>query len=582
MALAPSPLLLPLGAALSLLAACTSFRQGAPDAAADAPDAPVDAPVDAPPAGDGPAPDVTEDAAPDAPPGVPAPRPVGPLSASRVTTPRPVLRWSLPPGVAEAVVEVCRDRACAMPTERRFMVEGEHVTVTPDLPPGVHYWRLAGRRDGRVGAPSPAWEIVTPRTPAGGGRAGPARAWGCVLDLNGDGLRDVAVGAPQAAGGEGRVFVYYGGRPLRADAVRVLAVPSSTAFGQVVACAGDLDGDGYPELAVSAVRAADAPGRVYVVPGGPTPADGPYAVLAVAASASFGWSLAGGGDLNGDGYGDLVVGQPAYMGVGAFHVYLGGRAGVPAVPSMMGSVSGRDDSRSGWAVAFVGDLDGDGRSDLAASAPSHAGDFSYVRVYRGAASGWSAGGAFDLAQPAVFARYGEVLAPAGDLDADGFPDLAVGVPGAAGERPMVWVFRGNARGIETAPAQVLRPFDGLGASFGAALQGVGDADGDGYDDLAVGDPTPDGGGVYVLSGSATMVGASGRATLGAMGSAEGFGAALGAAGDVDGDGLDDVLVGAPDAESQAGRAFWFRGATTGAALEQALRPNLGGRFGASL
>lgn len=114
---------------------------------------------------------------------------------------RPTLRWALPRAATGARVTLCIDRACARPLTSVDVI-GTAYTPTADLPRGVVFWRLVGLdAGGVVGAPSPVWEFNV------GSRTAPRdTSWGSVLDLNGDGYADVAVGEP----GLGRVWIYMG------------------------------------------------------------------------------------------------------------------------------------------------------------------------------------------------------------------------------------------------------------------------------------------------------------------------------------------------------------------------------------
>jgi hypothetical protein len=284
-----------------------------PDATADAgridggaTDAPrFDAPVDRP------------DAAPDAPSvDLVPPRPLAPLSGVAELAARPLLRWALPSGAVGAHVELCADRACSRVLQS-FDATGSSGSPAERLRPGPVFWRLYSRGPaGRGTVPSVTWSFTA-------GRREVARAIGGtgVLDVNNDGYADLAVGAPGNEGSHrGRVYVHFGGASGIATTPSLTLQPPAEVIGNygVAVCeAGDLDGDGYNELAVAATvtPAEGGPsGRVYVYAGG---ASGlgvvPRTTLIVRDIAALGalsnrTRLARGGDVNGDGYADLVVG----------------------------------------------------------------------------------------------------------------------------------------------------------------------------------------------------------------------------------------------------------------------------------
>jgi len=168
-------------------------------------------------------------------------------------------------------------------------------------------------------------------------------------------------------------------------------------------------------------------------------------------------------------------------------------------------------------------------------------------------------------------QFGFAVEFVGDLDADGFEDFAVGAPGAANETGRVYVYSGRT-------TAVLHTFDGVAAGdyYGGAVCGVGDADGDGRDDLAIGAPrgvaaqTPLSGGYVEVRSGAT--GALLRTVTGPP-EPRGFGAALASGEDFDGDGVNDWILGAPGGNAGAGAVYVHSGAS-GALLRTHLPPGL--------
>ncbi len=237
---------------------------------------------------------------------LPIPRLLAPLSTSMVTTRRPELRWTLDDAdPAPAVVEMCADRAChsVLATVR---TSGTSVTPDADLPPGVVYWRVRVSSGDELGSASSAtWEVNVPKRGAPVGTS-----WGTVLDVDGDGLADVAVGAPREAGMAGRVYVFRGGLAGLEEPPLVLSSPDAGpgAFGSVVASAGDVDGDGFGDLLVGAVCLTQGPStcvdHVYLFRGGPSgPSTTPSSILTGPNGnfRRFGAPFGSAGDLNGHG-----------------------------------------------------------------------------------------------------------------------------------------------------------------------------------------------------------------------------------------------------------------------------------------
>ncbi len=214
----------------------------------------------------------------------------------------------------------------------------------------------------------------------------------------------------------------------------------------------------------------------------------------------------GAGDFDGDGLGDLAVGavQAPLAGAqtGRAFVYLGAPGALPAAPSTTLSSPYGPDLRFGRAVTGAGDLDGDGYADLAVGASLAAGDTGHVRVYLGGAAGIAAASSATLVGPdGPDGLFGRRVAAAGDVNGDGYDDLAVASVTAGGR---VHVYHGTAAGVGGAASVTLDAPLGAGSGFGEAVTGLGDLDADGFADLAVGAPSEGffSGRVYRYDGSA--------------------------------------------------------------------------------
>ncbi|TAK32770.1 MAG: hypothetical protein EPO40_01710 [Myxococcaceae bacterium] len=484
-----------------------------------------------------------------------APRPLSPQSLCESTSRRPVFRWALAVGVDGAVLDLCRDRDCAGLIET-VRVNGTSARPIAELPArSAIFWRLRGL-DGR-GAEgvrhSPVWLLHTPT------RSTPVETCGAPhLDVNGDGYDDVAAGAVNAWNQTGEVHVFLGGPGgVVATPYRVLSGRGvGGAFGAALASAGDLNGDGYGELVVGAPRATPGEvagvGTASVYFGGPGGFTGlPFVLQGVTVGEHVGASVAGIGDLDGDGYGDLAVGATSDLdgsfGRGRVDVFRGGATGVGAAPSY--TRTGTTTSAFfGSEVASAGDVNGDGFADLFVGAPlgSVAGRdrVGTASVYLGGAAGLAASPARVWAGDSLDSRFGSALAGAGDVNGDGFSDLVVGawqetVGGETG-RGAASVYLGGATGPGAAAARVIA--DGL--IFGRAVAGAGDLDGDGYGDLLVGEAYGGSGRVRVYLGSSSGIGPAAARVLNGDLSHDDFGSAVAGAGDLNGDGLSDFLVGA--------------------------------------
>lgn len=422
--------------------------------------------------------------------------------------------------------------------------------VSGDFPPGSYEFAFdveAGQvfgfgiwsADAALGAGVADFELFsfTPETWIDAGQALDPREWltiappaglsdfgtsvGALGDLDLDARTDIAVGAPAS----GRVLVYSG-----ADGTLLLELTGGPGFGEVVRGAGDVDADGLPDILVgmpgSDAAGTDA-GRVEVRSG----ASGAllFAVDGDASHAVLGRSVAPAGDVNGDGFADVLAGAPRQWPASAPGYVL-----LLAGPS--GALIQRLDGSSilfGAAVCGLDDADGDGTRDVLVAEPlADSGSGAAVHVLSGATWGtistathpWSAGAAD--------------LAPLGDVDGDGRPDFAWGHPASHVAAFGYVLLVSGATGATLITLAGGHPFDTLGHAVAG-----GDFDGDSLPDVAMQSRHGDGdvGRVYVASG------ATGFATIHELraGPDDHFGASLAAASQLDGDGAADLAVGAP-------------------------------------
>ncbi|MBL7732135.1 MAG: FG-GAP repeat protein [Chitinophagaceae bacterium] len=419
-------------------------------------------------------------------------------------------------------------------------------------------------------------------------------------DVNGDGYSDVVIGAPFYDNGanisEGRAYVYYGsaaGLQLNPASLSLTTSQSSAFFGLSVACAGDVNGDGYSDIVVSAPGYIDNgnvfEGRVFVYYGSALSTGigfMPDRTLGDAnqANAFFGWSVASAGDVNGDGLSDVIVGARGFddganTDEGNCFIYHGSAAGLSAEPFEIENNGLQYQSYYGISLSSAGDINGDGYSDILIGAYSYTDDFTdegLVFVKYGSSSGFIQGVESLSEANQGFAYFGFSVAAAGDVNADGYADVIAGAfqyDNESTNEGAAFLYYGSPAGIKTIPPAILEPANQQDANFGLSVASAGDVNGDGYSDVIIGAPNYNGsntdeGRVYIYHGSATGISSSPAISFSDAGQgAAGFGYSVASAGDVNGDGFSDVIIGASGfddgANTNEGRVFIHHGSVTG-------------------
>ena len=407
-------------------------------------------------------------------------------------------------------------------------------------------------------------------------------------DVNGDGFSDVIVGAylyDNGENNEGRAFVYHG------SATGLAVTPAWTAesnqseaqFGTSVSTAGDVNGDGFSDVIVGAPRydnGQNDEGRVYVYYGSPggLSVDAAWIMETDQSTAYLGQCVSTAGDVNGDGFSDVIVaamlGDIGQSNEGFANVYHGSAVGLAPVPSWTGE-SNEPFTQFGTSASSAGDVNGDGYSDVIVGAPFYGnGEAGEGRVfgYLGSAGGLLTVPNWIAESNQAFAEFGASVSTAGDVNDDGYSDVIIGAyryDNGESDEGRVFAYHGSASGLAATPAWTAES-DQMGGFLGIAVGSAGDVDADGYSDVIAGAGRyAPGGRVFGYRGSETGIADIADWTVESNLINARLGYAVSTAGDVNGDGFSDVIVGAyqSGSETNEGQAFVYHGSGVGTGVE---------------
>lgn len=428
-------------------------------------------------------------------------------------------------------------------------------------------------------------------------------------DVNGDGLDDVLVGAEKyeiTQYREGAAFVFYntGSGLLNFPNWSMGGGQQGAAFGSSVSGLGDVNQDGFDDIVVGAgdYNLVDGGsvlksqvGAAFVYYGSTnfaakTTAD--WSFIGDQVDARLGSAVSGLGDLNKDGYADLIVGAPyydegAFSNNGKVYLFSGSADGLQTEAGWTAS-GDINAALFGYSASSAGDVNGDGWVDVIVGAPRPGiptnPQIGYAHVFYNSPTGLAATPSWLMTNEEAGAWFGASVAGVGDVNKDGFDDVLIGAPftkvkidGLDQPAGCAYLYLGSSSGLMASPAWV---FCGktVGGKFAASVAAAGDINHDGFADFLVGEPffsisNEKQGAVYLFFGSLGGVRTDYyERTLGNKSDTE-FGTSVSTAGLINADNRMDVIVGAPNYKASGirpGRVMTYFAGLQGIPDEEAL------------
>jgi len=335
-------------------------------------------------------------------------------------------------------------------------------------------------------------------------------------DVNSDGFSDIIISAYDTSETgvyfTGKAVLYFGNLPFMVDTY----LPKLTfgdgkpgsGFGNCVKYAGDFNNDGYDDFIISAFcdnKNGTHTGRAYLYFGGPSQGTIPEIIFTGETEFNnFGTSIASAGDVNNDGFSDIVIGAPGYkldgetVRVGRVYIYYGNDT-LDSKPDVV--ITGLENQRIGYTIACAGDVNNDGFDDIIVGAPymgSAIGPSSYVYIYYG---GTDMDENPEVIIEKTLFNFGKSASYAGDINNDDYDDIMIC------DENNVYFFLGGSE-MDTNPDFTLHVsdyFDGI-----QSISLAGDVNNDGYEDILISVIEPSGdtriGKVYIYSGNFSITG----------------------------------------------------------------------------
>jgi len=392
-------------------------------------------------------------------------------------------------------------------------------------------------------------------------------------DVNGDSVPDIAVGAPGQGRGTGAIHVYSGdsGFPLIRSFQSTYAFAK---FGTSISIENDINGDGYADIVVGAPGYNSNSGAVVFYSGfefaNTTPSLRPTSIEPGDAGAEFGQSMAV-ADMNGDGWPDIIIGAPGYNSdSGAVYVYDGRSFGLIRSVITRGALN----TRFGYSVAIT-DINGDGTPEIIIGMPSKPGMMSYITVING--KPFIERGAQEVLCDLggdTGTQFGYSLAAAGDINGDEIPDIIVGEPGANSGLGRVGILDGRYILDRSVPASMTSAHiipaalcTVPPARFGESVVGGSDLNGNGVPEVIFGAPgcNSNKGAIFIYELNAARTAFLPLRYLPMSSTVTGvvkFGSSISLMGDINADEVEELIIGAPLRDDK-GSVYVYSGKSLG-------------------
>jgi len=373
-------------------------------------------------------------------------------------------------------------------------------------------------------------------------------------DINNDGYNDIIVGAYGYDHCTGRAYIYYGASTIdNIIDIIITGEGKNNNFGYSISTAGDVNNDGYDDVIIGAKRYNNYTGRAYIYFGGAMIDNNVDVILTGEKSHDyFGYSVSTAGDINNDGFDDVIVGAYGYKSyTGCIYIYFGG--------NLMDNVSDINivgkaiDDNFGYSVSTAGDVNNDGYDDVLVGNNGN-----------GTANIYFGGSPMDVTNNIALSGYNSSVSTAGDVNNDGYDDIIVGNPWFSLDtadnigRALIYYGGDPMDSIPDVTLMGKTKYSHLGQSVSTA----GDVNNDGYDDVIVGtgansfNNTP--GFAYIFYGNSSMDSIA-DVTVTVNPPSDYFGCSVSNAGDINNDEYSDVIVGDYLFDSYRGRAFIYYG-----------------------